>query len=170
MKMVSDPTIPYFKIEITTRSPRETRQVGRRLGERADAGTVIALYGDLGSGKTVFVQGVARGLDVPAGYYVTSPSYTLVNEYPGRHPVFHVDLYRLGNISDLEDIGLHEIIGGDGVVAIEWADRIRGEFSREYIAVHFEVPNGELRKICLTAYGHSNVNLLKGLEKKETGQ
>ncbi|MFH2218035.1 MAG: tRNA (adenosine(37)-N6)-threonylcarbamoyltransferase complex ATPase subunit type 1 TsaE [Pseudomonadota bacterium] len=166
--MVSEPIIPYFQIEITTRSPGETRRFGRRVGRQVDAGTVVALYGGLGSGKTVFVQGLARGLDVPSGYYVTSPSYTLINEYPGRHPLFHVDLYRLGNIFDFEDIGLYEILGGDGVVAIEWADRIREDFSAEYIAVHFEVPNGEIRKIRLTAYGHRGVNLLKGFEKNET--
>jgi len=77
------------------------------------------LTGDLGSGKTSFVQGLARGLEVPNDYYITSPSYTLINEYPGRHPFFHVDLYRLEDPVDFEDIGLYDILDVNFVVAIE---------------------------------------------------
>ncbi|MBW2192696.1 MAG: tRNA (adenosine(37)-N6)-threonylcarbamoyltransferase complex ATPase subunit type 1 TsaE, partial [Deltaproteobacteria bacterium] len=67
----------------------------------------------------MFVQGISRGLNVPSDYYVTSPSYTLVNEYPGRHLLFHVDLYRIDNVSDLEDIGLYDILDSGGIVAVE---------------------------------------------------
>ncbi|MFC1516044.1 tRNA (adenosine(37)-N6)-threonylcarbamoyltransferase complex ATPase subunit type 1 TsaE [Thermodesulfobacteriota bacterium] len=162
--MISESPPLRFNIEIETRSPEETRQFGRKVGEQLNAGTVLALFGDLGSGKTVFVQGIASGLNVPSDYYVTSPSYTLVNEYPGRHPLFHVDLYRLDNVSNLEDIGLYDIIESDGIVAIEWAERLQIKLLSAYVAVYFEVSGDESRKIRLIGYGHESVDLLRGLQ------
>ena len=94
----------------TTNSAEETKRLGRKIGSLIDDPIVLALSGDLGSGKTVFVQGLARGLDVPPDYYITSPTFTLVNEYPGRLRLFHIDLYRLDHFGDLEDIGLHDIL------------------------------------------------------------
>ena len=91
----------------TTHSPEETFDLGRKIGSLIDDPIVLALSGDLGSGKTVFVQGLARGLEVQPEYYITSPTFTLVNEYPGRLRLFHIDLYRLDHFGDLEDIGLH---------------------------------------------------------------
>jgi len=162
--MISESHFSRFNLEIETCSPEETRQFGRKIGEQLNAGTVIALFGDLGSGKTVFVQGISRGLNVPSDYYVTSPSYTLVNEYPGRHLLFHVDLYRIDNVSDLEDIGLYDILESGGIVAVEWAERLEKDFLSEYVAVYFEVSNDELRKIRLIGYGHKGVDLVKGLQ------
>jgi tRNA threonylcarbamoyladenosine biosynthesis protein TsaE len=153
-----------FKFYITTHSVEETKKLGEKLGELLNVGTVIALIGDLGSGKTSFVQGLAGGLDVPDVYYITSPSYTLINEYPGRHPLFHVDLYRIENPVDFEDIGLYEILDDKGIVAIEWADRIQKELLHDHLIVDFEIIDDKTRKICLSAHGHECVNLLKELE------
>ena len=100
-----------FSFETTTHSVEETRAFGERLGRHIIAGTTIALTGDLGSGKTAFVQGIARGLHVPAEYYITSPTFTLINEYPGRLRLHHVDLYRIEDPTEIEEIGLHEIMG-----------------------------------------------------------
>ncbi|RMH37889.1 MAG: tRNA (adenosine(37)-N6)-threonylcarbamoyltransferase complex ATPase subunit type 1 TsaE [Deltaproteobacteria bacterium] len=109
---------------MTTRSPAETADVAEHLGRVAAPGTVVGLVGDLGAGKTLFVQGLARGLGVPADVRVVSPTFTLINEYGGgRLPLYHADLYRLERRDEVDDIGLDEVVRGDGVVAIEWADR-----------------------------------------------
>ncbi len=139
--------------QITTCCVDETRDLGHAIGTSVTAGTILMLFGDLGSGKTSFVQGLARGLRVPDGYYITSPSYTLINEYPGRFPLFHVDLYRITNSVDIEDIGLYEILDDDGVVAIEWADRIGGDTPPNHVKVQFEIIDDKTRKISIIPTG-----------------
>ncbi len=143
------------QIQITTESLEETQLLGQKIGALISAGTVICLTGDLGSGKTSFVQGLAMGLGVPDDYYITSPTYVLINEYPGRYPLFHVDLYRIEDPVDFEDIGLYEILHGKGVVAVEWADKLSKDFLSEYLAeylsIHFEILNDESRKLTISA-------------------
>ena len=157
------------QIEITTHSLEETLALGQKIGGLLKEGT-IALIGDLGSGKTSFVQGLAKGLDVPGDYYITSPSFTLINEYPGRCHLFHVDLYRIEDPVDLEEIGLYEILDSKGVVAIEWADRIQENLFNEHVSIQFGILNDTSRKICLTAYGSEPVNLLIKLEESGVGE
>ncbi len=152
------------KIDITTHSVDETRELGQTLGELIKQPLMIALIGDLGSGKTAFVQGLARGLDVAADYYITSPTFTLINEYPGRLPLFHVDLYRLETVNDLEDIGLDELLYDQAVLAIEWADKMADNLSGEHLSMQFEIIDDDYRKISLIAYGHNGINLIKNLE------
>ena len=149
---------------ITTRSADETRQLGRTIGRLANQPLVIALIGDLGSGKTAFVHGLAKGLDVPAEYYITSPTFTLINEYPGRLPLFHADLYRLETVQDLEDICLDELVYDQGVLAIEWADKLAYNLSGDYLVLQYEIIADDCRKINLIAYGHNGINLIKTLE------
>jgi tRNA threonylcarbamoyladenosine biosynthesis protein TsaE len=107
---------------LTTRSPEETEAAGARLGATLGPGDVVALTGELGAGKTVFVQGLVRALGVTGG--ATSPTFVLVNEYRGRLPVHHVDAYRTGSLAELEDLGLEEMMDGDGVTLVEWAERL----------------------------------------------
>jgi len=152
------------KLEITTCSADETRQLGRRIGNRITQPLIIALIGDLGSGKTAWVQGLAQGLEVPAGYYITSPTFTLINEYPGRLPLFHADLYRLDTVRDLEDIGLEELFYEQGVLAVEWADKLADTPSKDYLVLQFDIIDNDCRKISLIANGHSGINLIKALE------
>jgi len=159
------PILSSYTIQIITRSVEDTRALGKDIGRRLQSNTVITLTGDLGSGKTVFVQGLAKGLGVSNGYYVTSPTYTLINEYPGRFRLFHVDLYRLDHVEELEDIGLDEIINGEGVVAVEWADKLPGNLLADYISLQFEIMGEESRKILLFGYGLQLSILLKGIEK-----
>jgi len=116
---VQDPTSD--NVTIASSSEEETLAAGERLGRRLTAGAVVLLFGDLGAGKTAFVRGLARGLDVPADE-VTSPTFTLVQEYRGRLTLHHVDLYRL-EPAEVADLGLDELTSGDAVVAIEWAER-----------------------------------------------
>jgi tRNA threonylcarbamoyladenosine biosynthesis protein TsaE len=139
--------------QITTCSADETRKLGKIIGAAVSAGTILALFGDLGSGKTSFVQGLAEGLGVSDEYYITSPSYTLINEYPGRHPLFHVDLYRITNSAEIVDIGLYEMLDDDGVVAIEWADRMGKDLPPNHVEVQFEIIDDKTRKISIIPRG-----------------
>lgn len=108
-----------------SKSAEETFQIGRIIGEQLGAGDVLALIGELGAGKTCLTQGIARGLGVPEAYPITSPTFTLINEYPGRVTLYHMDLYRLAGPEDLEGMGYEDYFYGDGVVVIEWAEKIR---------------------------------------------
>ncbi len=155
------------QIQIITNSLDETRFLGKKTGKNLDPGTVLSLTGDLGSGKTTFVQGLARGLDVPDNYYITSPTYTLINEYPGRYHLFHVDLYRIENHADFDDIGLYEILRSDGITAIEWADKLPQDFLQEYLAIHIDIFNDESRKISMAAHGLRGENLIKRIMEKK---
>jgi tRNA threonylcarbamoyladenosine biosynthesis protein TsaE len=150
--------LPSSEYHITTCSVDETRELGETIGASVAAGTILALYGDLGSGKTSFVQGLARGLEVPGDYYITSPSYTLINEYPGRFTLFHVDLYRITNAVEIEDIGLYEILDDDAVVAIEWPDRMGKDLPSNHVRVQFEIIDDKERKISIIPTGEKAVN------------
>lgn len=113
-------------VVLISKSPAETVRIGRILGEGLTAGDVVALTGELGSGKTCLTQGIACGLGVPENYAVTSPTFTLINEYPGREAaLYHVDLYRLQGAADLADTGYEEYLSSGGVMVIEWAEKIR---------------------------------------------
>lgn len=105
-----------------THAPRETRLLGAALGPELAPGDVIALGGELGAGKTVWVQGLAAGLGVSAR--VTSPTFTLVHEYPGRHRLLHVDVYRLRTFGELVDLGFEEWLESDSIIVIEWGDAL----------------------------------------------
>ncbi len=105
-----------------TRSEAETMAVARKLGARLGPGAVVLLYGDLGAGKTAFVRGLAEGLGASPDE-VSSPTFTLIQEYAGRLRLYHVDLYRVER-AEVDDLGLDELEAGTGVVAIEWADRL----------------------------------------------
>ena len=158
-----------YNIKITTRSIGETRDLSQKIGNLIKQPLIIALIGDLGCGKTAFVQGLAKGLEVPDGYYITSPTFTLINEYPGRHPLVHVDLYRLENIDDLEDIGLDEMLYGQAVIAIEWADKLSDNLPAKHLLVTMEIIDDEGRKLTLDATGHDEVNLIRALEDALSG-
>ncbi|MGB5746489.1 MAG: tRNA (adenosine(37)-N6)-threonylcarbamoyltransferase complex ATPase subunit type 1 TsaE [Desulfobacterales bacterium] len=153
-----------LKIDISTQSVDETRKLGHKIGSLIKQPLVIALIGDLGSGKTVFVQGLAKGLEVPDGYYITSPTFTLINEYPGRYPLVHIDLYRLENMSGLADIGLDEVLHGQAAIAIEWADKLWDDLPAEHLLVALEIIADDCRTLNLKATGQNEVNLLKTLE------
>jgi len=152
-----------YQNKLTTHSLEQTHQLGKKIGRGITAPMVIALSGELGSGKTAFVQGLASGLDVPDTYYVTSPTFTLINEYHGRLRLFHVDLYRLEKKFDLEEIGLDEILHSQGVVAIEWAEKMPLSFLDDYLAVVFSIIDDASREISFFAYGHLPLNLINAL-------
>ncbi|NLU24491.1 MAG: tRNA (adenosine(37)-N6)-threonylcarbamoyltransferase complex ATPase subunit type 1 TsaE [Clostridiales bacterium] len=109
-------------MEYVSHSVTETESIGAQLGETLRPGTVLAYRGDLGMGKTAFTRGLARGLGVRGR--VTSPTFTIVNEYPGVIPLFHFDMYRLGSSDELFDIGWEDYLARGGVCAVEWSERV----------------------------------------------
>lgn len=128
----------------TTESPRETFELGRKFSEGLNEGDVIGLIGELGSGKTQFVKGIAEGLRSKG--YIKSPSFTIINVYEGgRLPLYHIDLYRVGRAEEVFDIGLEEYIYGDGVSVIEWADRAEGVLPDYAVRVRFSY-KGEMKR------------------------
>ncbi|HXG16425.1 MAG TPA: tRNA (adenosine(37)-N6)-threonylcarbamoyltransferase complex ATPase subunit type 1 TsaE [Calidithermus sp.] len=133
---------------LVSRTPEETRAAGETLGRTLGPGDVVALTGELGAGKTCFIQGLVRALDVrtPA----TSPTFVLVNEYRGRLPVHHVDAYRTAGAAELADIGLEELMDGDGVTVIEWADKAEPLLPARTIRVHITGVGDEPREITIT--------------------
>ena len=145
--MNSEFKVSRYQFQVTTHSLEETCIIGQKIGEGAESGMVLALIGDLGSGKTVFIQGFARGLDVPEDYYITSPTYTLINEYPGRSPLYHVDLYRIERHADIGDIGLFDILHGNGIVVIEWADRLRKDLLSAHLEIRLKIIDDKSRQI-----------------------
>jgi tRNA threonylcarbamoyladenosine biosynthesis protein TsaE len=165
--MGSEFQVSSFKLHITSHSFEETQELGENIGTLISDTTLLALTGELGSGKTAFVQGLASGLEVPQEYYITSPSFTLINEYPGRMRLFHVDLYRLENYTDLEETGLYDILEGDGVVAVEWAEKLPEDLLSTHIAIGFNIIDDKTREINLIAYGHDAVGLIKALKHKK---
>jgi len=121
--------------------------MGEALGRVLECGVVVALIGDLGSGKTVFAQGLARGLGVGPDEYVSSPSFTLVNHYRGRVPVFHMDTYRLVDAAEMVALGYEEYFEPSGVTIIEWADKVRDLLPERCILADFKLIDETTRKI-----------------------
>jgi tRNA threonylcarbamoyladenosine biosynthesis protein TsaE len=124
---------------IVSRSPEETRALAAELAARLNAGDVLALHGELGAGKTCFIQGVAAALNVEQP--VSSPTYTLVNEYRGRLPLYHIDLYRLRHAGDALNLGLDEYLEGEGITAIEWAERAEAALPAR--TIHVRLAHGD---------------------------
>lgn len=126
--------------EWISNAEQETEAIGFRLGQVLKPGTVIAYTGDLGAGKTAFTRGLARGLDIPDR--VTSPTFTIVNEYEGgRLPLFHFDMYRLGSSDELFDIGWEDYLARNGVCAVEWSENVEDALESDAILV--ELRRGE---------------------------
>jgi tRNA threonylcarbamoyladenosine biosynthesis protein TsaE len=128
-------------------SPEKTREVAARFAGALKPGDVVALEGELGSGKTCFVQGLARGLGVSEKAFVRSPSFTLLNEYEGKVPLYHFDFYRLFVAEDLGDLGLEEYFDGDGVTVVEWADKFLGSLPDRTIHIRFKIVDENIREI-----------------------
>jgi tRNA threonylcarbamoyladenosine biosynthesis protein TsaE len=149
--------------DIITNSCEETQSLGETIGKKINDKIVIALTGELGSGKTSFVQGLAKGVEVPGKFYITSPTYSIIHEYPGRIPLFHIDLYRLTDEEYINEIGLYEILDRFGVFAIEWPDLVLNEFSARYLSVNLEITGDDTRKIRITAHGEDAAGLITDL-------
>ena len=142
---------------IETNTPKETFDFGKKLGEAAKAGTVYTLIGDLGVGKTVFTQGLAKGLEIEEP--ISSPTFTIVQVYEeGRLPLYHFDVYRIGDVEEMEEIGYEDYFYGNGVSLIEWANLIEEILPEQYTEIKIEkdLEKGfDYRKITVTSIGES---------------
>lgn len=134
-------------------SPGETRAIGARIGALLKPGAVLALHGELGAGKTCLVQGLAEGLGIVRPARVSSPTFVIINEYPARIPLFHFDLYRLPDGRELIELGWDDYLERRGVIAIEWAERMRDLLPADHLAVTLEVTGEKTRRISVRGRG-----------------
>lgn len=149
--------------ELTTDSESETRKLGYALGAMLMPGDVVSLTGDLGAGKTRFVQGVARGLGIDEP--VTSPTFPIIKIYEGRLPLYHFDVFRLKTIAELEAIGYEEYFFGNGATIIEWGDKFREALPTDHLRleIHRDLNDSERRFFIVEAYGGRSRELAKAV-------
>ncbi len=160
--------VESFTLIYTSSSPEETQELGQTLGEILQRGDVICLFGDLGAGKTCFAQGVAWGAGFPQDDYISSPTFTLINEYAGKWPIYHLDFYRIKNPQELLDLGYEEYFFGQGIVVIEWADRVDGFLPAERLEVWLRRMNMMQREITITGIGDRYIDLMEKLVEEVT--
>jgi tRNA threonylcarbamoyladenosine biosynthesis protein TsaE len=155
-----------MEYEFLSRSPAATSRLGKTIGERLAAGAVVALIGDLGCGKTLLTRGICAGLDVPLRQ-VNSPTFVLVNEYRGRLPVFHLDLYRIGTEADGVELGIADYLwrAASGVMIIEWAERILPLLPADLLKIEFQILSPRQRQIVFSSAGNRFGGLFKELRK-----
>jgi tRNA threonylcarbamoyladenosine biosynthesis protein TsaE len=150
-------------LKLNSHSPEQTQLLGNHLGRLAQRGDIFLLVGDLGTGKTCLVQGIAYGLGIKE--YAFSPSFVIVREYHGRLPLYHVDFYRLDYIEEIADLGLDEYLYGDGVCVVEWAEKGLQVLPGENLLIELNyAPDCEThRTICFRAEGERYLELIKRL-------
>jgi tRNA threonylcarbamoyladenosine biosynthesis protein TsaE len=141
-----------MEVELRAATPEDTRAVGAAIAGFLRPGDAVALTGELGAGKTTFVQGAARALGVTE--LVVSPTFTLVREYPGRVPVVHVDVYRLDRVQEVLDLGIEEV-AEEGVLFVEWGDVIEGLLPRDHLVVELSSCGDDVRRVVVRAVGGS---------------
>jgi len=139
---------------LQTKSTSETVRIGKSIGGLLRPGDVVALVGELGTGKTQFIKGLAEGLGVGKPTYISSPSFTLINEYPGRVPFYHIDLFRLESEREAEELGLEEYFQGEGITAIEWADKIPSLLPEENLWIRIHYTGKNTRSLEIIGKGH----------------
>lgn len=149
-----------------TKNPDQTLHLGQVFGRMLPQASMVALIGDLGSGKTLLARGIAKGLGVEDEREVSSPTFVLVNEYQGRIPIHHVDLYRLRDSVEAEDIGWEEFISGPGVTLVEWAEKVPDLLPEDRIEVHLYWVGAGERKLVFVGKDQAARNLVNHLRKK----
>ena len=157
-----------------TKSSAETIRIGKSIGSHLLPGDVVALVGELGAGKTQFIKGMATGIGVGKPTYISSPSFTLINEYPGRIPFYHIDLFRLEREKEAEELGLEDYFQGKGIAAIEWADKIPSFLPKEILLIHIAYTGIHTRSLEIIGKGKRYQDLVKelsefGMRNKDCG-
>lgn len=139
------------KLIIISKSPKDTRSIGKSLGDILRANDILCLYGDLGSGKTCLTQGIAHGLGILEEEYVRSSTFVLFNEYRGgRIPLYHFDFFRIDKLDEIIDIGFEEYINNNGITVIEWADKFPGILPEKRLDIELLIDNLNTRKILIS--------------------
>ncbi len=147
-----------FKIYLE--NEEKTKEIGYKLGKLLTEKSVITLVGDLGAGKTTLTQNIARALEVDD--YITSPTFTIVNEYEGKYPLYHFDVYRIGSSDEMYDIGYDEYVDGEGICIIEWANLIDDILPPEYLDIKLNYVENS-REMILNPIGEKYENIVKNL-------
>jgi len=167
-----DSTEEELLFTVKTNKPEETFALGERLAAFLVPGMVIALTGELGAGKTLFTKGIARGLNVTD--HVTSPTFTIINEYQGRLPLYHIDAYRLEEPGEIDEIGLEEYFNSPGVTVVEWPEQVQDYLPASYLVIDLkkgweegDESGQEFRIISMSSVGHEWGNVIGEFEKSE---
>jgi tRNA threonylcarbamoyladenosine biosynthesis protein TsaE len=150
-------------LELITSSEQETIKLAANLGKAFKGGEIVALFGDLGTGKTVFVKGVARALRVKQ--MPTSPSFVIIRHYQGKLDLYHMDLYRLDKIRPILHLGIEDYIYSDGVTIIEWADRIINFLPKQFLKVEIKIIDEHRRQFIFVPFGKQYEEIIEGLKK-----
>jgi tRNA threonylcarbamoyladenosine biosynthesis protein TsaE len=154
-----------MNLTFITRSSEETKNLGEEIGKLAKPGDLLAFYGELGAGKTCFIQGISRGLEVKD--YVTSPSFTIINEYKGAIPIFHFDLFRLSKVEEILELSYKEYFYGEGLTVVEWAEKIEQFLPKEHLKIDIKFKDIYQRIISFIPQGDRFNNFLVELSRIE---
>ncbi|HAJ33823.1 MAG TPA: tRNA (adenosine(37)-N6)-threonylcarbamoyltransferase complex ATPase subunit type 1 TsaE [Candidatus Atribacteria bacterium] len=154
-----------MNLTIITKSPEKTKNLGKEVSKLAKSGDLLAFYGELGAGKTCFIQGISQGLEVKD--YVTSPSFTIINEYQGKIPIYHFDLFRLDNAEEILELGYEEYFYGEGLTVIEWAEKIEQLLPKEHLKIDIKFKDRYQRTISFIPQGDRFDKFLKELSRIE---
>lgn len=146
-------------MRLISNSPHATEEIGFQIGTLLQTGDTVGLYGNLGSGKTVMVKGIARSFHIDSRD-ITSASFTIIAEYQTQPPFFHIDLYRITNDSELDSTGIWDCLGGNAISVIEWAEKLGDEVPDKFIAVHIDVLDDEQRALTIEGIDEKNWNYL----------
>ena len=149
-------------MKIITKSSQGTIKLGKELGRNLKAGDIVGLTGELGSGKTTLVKGIAAGMGLKRKEEISSPSFVLIKEYSGRIPLFHFDLYRLDKVREIEYLGVEEYLFGPGVCVIEWAEKM-GKSLSDFLQINLVIKAKDDREIEFYPHGKRYNNLIKKL-------
>jgi tRNA threonylcarbamoyladenosine biosynthesis protein TsaE len=149
---------------VLSTSTRMTMSFGQRLAKLVRGGEIIGLRGELGTGKTTFVRGFCAGIEVSQKAWVRSPTFTLINEYQGRLPVYHIDLYRIARAEEIEALNLREYLYSGGVSLVEWSERLPADELEEYLEVSLAHRDKSKRQVTFTARGERYEGILQQLK------
>ncbi|WP_053955810.1 tRNA (adenosine(37)-N6)-threonylcarbamoyltransferase complex ATPase subunit type 1 TsaE [Inediibacterium massiliense] len=149
-------------MKIISSSEQKTYDLGYKLGKFLQKGDVVCLTGDLGAGKTTLSKAIAKGLEVEE--CVTSPTFTIIHEYEGRVPLYHFDVYRIGEIDEMEDLGYEEYFYGEGVCLVEWASQIEEIIPKEHLWIHIKKIDDHTREIEIKGTSHHFHTILEELK------
>ena len=155
---------------IITRSPVETEHIGRQLGTLLKKGAFVALFGDLGGGKTCFTRGIVAAAAPESSHLVASPTFAIMNEYPGALPVYHFDFYRLASGHEIAELGFDDYFLGEGICIAEWSERLGNMLPEDHIKISFEHAGGDCRRITIAAgnaHSQALIDELKSLVNTE---
>jgi tRNA threonylcarbamoyladenosine biosynthesis protein TsaE len=151
---------------VISRSAEHTRRLGARLGKLLQGGEIIGLVGELGTGKTCLVRGLTEGLEVSRETWIRSPTFTLVNEYQGRLPIYHIDLYRIESTGELEELNLREYLYSNGVSLIEWFQYYPAGEIEDHLEVELAYREGSKRQLTFLPHGARYQDLVKALQQE----